>query len=144
MKPKLGRQEFSRSTGSLSMMGSLSREFQIVNLSACRPEESLNMGPTSVLPLHTPPSISLPLLNIIITLLTFLLGIVATLTGVAQNYAGLIVCRLVLGALEAGLFPGLTIYLTLFYTKREIALRVGYLFVSAAIAGSVGGLLAYG
>lgn len=50
----------------------------------------------------------------------------------------------VTGALEGGLFPGLTIYLTLFYTRREIALRVGYLFVSAAISGSVGGLLAYG
>jgi sugar phosphate permease len=32
----------------------------------------------------------------------------------------------------------------MFYTKKEIALRVGYLFVSAALAGSVGGLLAYG
>lgn len=38
---------------------------------------------------------------------------------------------------------GLTIYLTMFYTKREYALRIGYLFVSAAIAGSMGGLLAY-
>lgn len=38
----------------------------------------------------------------------------------------------------------MTIYLTLFYTRREIALRVGYLFVSAALAGSVGGLMAYG
>ncbi len=38
----------------------------------------------------------------------------------------------------------MTIYLTMFYTKKEIALRVGYLFVSAALAGSVGGLLAYG
>lgn len=38
----------------------------------------------------------------------------------------------------------MTIYLTLFYTKKEPALRVGYLFVSAAIAGSIGGLLAYG
>lgn len=38
----------------------------------------------------------------------------------------------------------MTLYLTLFYTKRQLALRVGYLFVSAAIAGSVGGLLAYG
>lgn len=47
------------------------------------------------------------------------------------------------GLLEGGLFPGLTVYLTLFYTKREIALRVGYLFVSAAISGSIGGLLAY-
>ena len=71
-------------------------------------------------------------------------GIVATLTGVVQSYGGLIACRLILGALEGGLFPGLTIYLTLFYTRKEIALRVGYLFVSAAIAGSVGGLLAYG
>lgn len=35
-------------------------------------------------------------------------------------------------------------YLTLFYTKREIALRIGYLFVSAALAGACGGLLAYG
>ena len=61
-----------------------------------------------------------------------------------QSFAGLIVVRLILGALEAGLFPGMTIYLTLFYTKKEIALRVGYLFVSAALAGSVGGLLAYG
>ncbi len=71
-------------------------------------------------------------------------GIVATLTGVVQSYGGFIACRLILGALEAGLFPGLAIYLTLFYTKRELALRVGYLFVSAAISGSVGGLLAYG
>jgi MFS family permease len=71
-------------------------------------------------------------------------GIVATLTGIVQSYGGLIACRLVLGALEGGLFPGLTIYLTLFYTRKEIALRVGYLFVSAAIAGSLGGLLAYG
>lgn len=37
-----------------------------------------------------------------------------------------------------------SVYLTFFYTKHELALRVGYLFVSAAIAGAVGGLLAYG
>lgn len=70
-------------------------------------------------------------------------GIVATLTGLVQNYQGLIACRIILGALEGGLFPGLAIYLTMFYTKRELALRIGYLFVSAAIAGSMGGLLAY-
>ncbi|KAL1959099.1 hypothetical protein VTO42DRAFT_2886 [Malbranchea cinnamomea] len=70
-------------------------------------------------------------------------GIVATLTGVTQNFAGLIVCRLILGAAEAGLFPGLVAYMTLFYGKREIALRVGYLFSAAALAGACGGLLAY-
>ncbi|KAL4788191.1 major facilitator superfamily domain-containing protein [Aspergillus varians] len=71
-------------------------------------------------------------------------GLVATLTGVSQSYGGMIACRVILGALEGGLFPGLTIYLTMFYTKREYALRIGYLFVSAAIAGSLGGLLGYG
>jgi MFS family permease len=71
-------------------------------------------------------------------------GLVATLTGITQNFNGLVACRIILGALEGGLFPGLAIYLTMFYTKREYALRIGYLFVSAAIAGSLGGILAYG
>ena len=71
-------------------------------------------------------------------------GITATLMGLVDSYATLIVCRLILGVLEAGLFPGLNVYLTFFYTKHELARRVGYLFVSAAIAGAVGGLLAYG
>ena len=38
----------------------------------------------------------------------------------------------------------LNVYLTFFYTRHELAVRVGYLFVSAAIAGALGGLLAYG
>lgn len=71
-------------------------------------------------------------------------GIISTLTGIVQNFAGLVVCRLLLGLVEGGLFPGLTVYLTLFYTKKEIALRIGYLFVSSALAGACGGLLAYG
>lgn len=70
-------------------------------------------------------------------------GIIATLTGITQNYGGLIACRLLLGVVEAGLFPGLITYLTLFYSKRELALRTGYLFSSAAAAGAFGGLLAY-
>ncbi|KAJ6124466.1 hypothetical protein N7471_011783 [Penicillium samsonianum] len=71
-------------------------------------------------------------------------GIIATLTGITQNYGGLVACRILLGVVEAGLFPGFITYLTLFYSKREIALRTSYLFSSAAIAGAFGGLLAYG
>ncbi|KAF2011667.1 MFS general substrate transporter [Aaosphaeria arxii CBS 175.79] len=78
-----------------------------------------------------------------IAFITVSWGAVATLTGVVQNYAGLLVCRLFLGAVEGGLFPGMAIYLTFFYTKRELALRIGYLFVSAALAGACGGLLAF-
>lgn len=70
-------------------------------------------------------------------------GIIATLTGITQSYGSLLACRVLLGVVEAGLFPGFITYLTLFYSKREIALRTGYLFSSAAIAGAFGGLLAY-
>lgn len=71
-------------------------------------------------------------------------GVIASLTGIVHSYGALIACRLLLGIFEAGLFPGLVVYLTMFYTKKELALRVGYLFVSAALAGAVGGLIAYG
>ncbi|KAI5288519.1 hypothetical protein KEM54_005149 [Ascosphaera aggregata] len=75
--------------------------------------------------------------------ITILWGIIATLCGITQNYAGILCCRLALGVVEAGLFPGLVAYMTLWYSKKEIALRIGYLFSSAAIAGACGGLLAY-
>jgi MFS family permease len=79
-----------------------------------------------------------------ISIITVTWGIISTLTGIVQNFAGLVVCRLLMGLVEGGLFPGLTVYLTLFYTKKEIALRIAYLFVSSALAGACGGLLAYG
>ncbi|KAF6812032.1 major facilitator superfamily transporter [Colletotrichum musicola] len=79
-----------------------------------------------------------------IAFITVSWGLIATLTGLVDSYGALVACRLLLGAVEAGLFPGLNVYLTFFYSKHELALRVGYLFVSAAIAGGLGGLLAYG
>ncbi|OTB01996.1 hypothetical protein M426DRAFT_63118 [Hypoxylon sp. CI-4A] len=79
-----------------------------------------------------------------ISFVAFGWGIIAMCTGFVQSYGSLIAVRLILGVVEAGLFPGLNVYLTFFYTKKELALRVGYLFVSAAIAGALGGLLAYG
>ncbi|KAA6411638.1 MAG: MFS general substrate transporter [Lasallia pustulata] len=79
-----------------------------------------------------------------ISIITTLWGIIATLTGVTHTYGELIACRILLGLVEGGLFPGMVVYLTFFYTKRELALRIGYLFVSAALAGACGGLLAYG
>lgn len=71
-------------------------------------------------------------------------GVIATLTGITRNYGDLVACRVLLGVLEAGLFPGFMVYLSIFYSKREMALRTGYLLSSAAVAGAFGGLLAYG
>jgi MFS family permease len=75
--------------------------------------------------------------------LTFAWGMVATFSAFVQDFAGLVACRLLLGLFEAGLFPGLVVYLTIFYNKRQIALRTAYLFATAAISGAAGGLVAY-
>ncbi|KAL8642406.1 MAG: hypothetical protein Q9228_000912 [Teloschistes exilis] len=76
--------------------------------------------------------------------LAILWGIIATLTGLVQNYGSFIACRLLLGLAEGPLFPCLVLYLTSFYTRRELAVRFGYFISGAAVAGAVGGLLAYG
>lgn len=77
-------------------------------------------------------------------LLTIAWGLIATLSGLVKNYGSLLAVRLLLGLFEAGLFPGLITYLTLFYSRRQLALRIGYLFTAAAVAGACGGLIAYG
>jgi hypothetical protein len=47
-------------------------------------------------------------------------GTVMTLMGIVQNYHGLLLCRLFLGVAEAGLYPGVAYYLTMWYCTREI------------------------
>ncbi|KAM0330779.1 hypothetical protein ACHAQA_003733 [Verticillium albo-atrum] len=76
--------------------------------------------------------------------LTMAWGLIATFSAFVQNFAGLMVCRLLLGLFEAGLFPGVILYLTMFYGKRSIALRMAYFFATSAFSGVAGGLVAYG
>lgn len=79
-----------------------------------------------------------------LAVLTIAWGLVATFTAFVQNFAGLVACRLLLGLFEAGLFPGIILYLTMFYNKPNIALRTAYFFATSAISGAAGGLVSYG
>lgn len=76
--------------------------------------------------------------------LCFFWGIVATFTSFVNNFAALVACRLLLGMFEAGLFPGVILYLSMFYNKRSVALRNALFYGMSAISGAVGGLVAYG
>ncbi|KAM0756371.1 MFS general substrate transporter [Meredithblackwellia eburnea MCA 4105] len=69
-------------------------------------------------------------------------GIVITTTGVVHNYSGLFAARVFLGITEAGLFPGVTFFLTQWYRRHECASRTAIFFSAATIAGAFGGLLA--
>lgn len=70
-------------------------------------------------------------------------GIVMTLMGIVQNYGGLLATRIFLGLTEAGLFPGVSYYLTLWYARRDIQFRTAMFFSAASIAGAFSGLLAF-
>ncbi|CAK4030680.1 MFS general substrate transporter [Lecanosticta acicola] len=71
-------------------------------------------------------------------------GIVVTLQGITQSYTGLLIARIFLGVAEAGLFPGVIYYNTMWYTRYEVQVRQAYFFSAASIAGAFSGLLAYG
>ncbi|KAI5122100.1 hypothetical protein M0805_002222 [Coniferiporia weirii] len=71
-------------------------------------------------------------------------GICSTLMSTAFNFAGLMVTRIGLGAFEAGFGPGIPLYLSYFYTKHEMGLRMAYWFGFAAVAGAFGGVIAFG
>jgi len=62
--------------------------------------------------------------------------------GLVTSYKGLLVARFFLGVTEAGLFPGVQYYLSCYYRRSELGLRLSIFFANAALAGSFGGLLA--
>ena len=73
-----------------------------------------------------------------IPLLIFCWSLVLIGTGFMKTVGQLYASRLLLGLFESGLFPCLALYLSSWYQPREQALRISYLFVSAALSGSIG------
>ncbi|KAF9038139.1 MFS general substrate transporter [Panaeolus papilionaceus] len=69
-------------------------------------------------------------------------GIVVIFQGFVKSFSGLIVVRLILGALEGPMFPGMVLYLSGFYTRKELSLRIAFFFSTASLAGAFSGLLA--
>ncbi|KAI9368417.1 major facilitator superfamily domain-containing protein [Aspergillus egyptiacus] len=93
--------------------------------------------PCNIILKRTTPRIWLPTL-------TLVWGIVATLIGVIENYAGYLTSRTALGIAEAGLFPGVVFYLSMWYKRNEQHYRVALFFSAASLAGAFGGILAWG
>ncbi|KAG6381714.1 major facilitator superfamily domain-containing protein [Boletus reticuloceps] len=56
----------------------------------------------------------------------------------------LIALRWLLGMFEAGLFPGVTYYLSCWYKRSEFGVRIAIFFSAATVSGAFGGLLAAG
>ncbi|CAO1612609.1 unnamed protein product [Parajaminaea phylloscopi] len=71
-------------------------------------------------------------------------GSISLLTVAAHNFAGLMTLRLLLGICESPMLPGVVFYLSTFYTRGELASRIGIFYAAASISGAFSGLIAYG
>ncbi|KAJ6186865.1 hypothetical protein N7519_001773 [Penicillium mononematosum] len=88
--------------------------------------------------------------------LTGIWGIITMCLGFVQNFAGFVAVRALLGIAEGGSSPwhGLTLvmtnkykkvlYLSSFYKRGDLALRIGLFYTAASLSGAFGGLLARG
>ena len=65
-------------------------------------------------------------------------GIVAMLTGFVQTAAHLYVVRFLLGVAEAGYFPGILLYLTYWFQRRQLAHAAALFLTAIPVANIVG------
>ncbi|EXJ58418.1 hypothetical protein A1O7_05843 [Cladophialophora yegresii CBS 114405] len=71
-------------------------------------------------------------------------GLVSALTCLVKNFAGIVVARLMLGFMEAPFFPGVLFYLSKWYTKKELNLRMSIFYSGSLVSGAFGNLIAAG
>lgn len=91
--------------------------------------------PSNIMCLKTTPAFWLPTL-----MCTW--GVVMTCMGLIVDYKGLFWSRFFLGIFEAGMTPGINMYLTMWYRRSEIQVRMAVVFAVGTAVDALGGLLA--
>ncbi|KAI0753056.1 MFS general substrate transporter [Daedaleopsis nitida] len=81
-----------------------------------------------------------------IPICVMLWGLTSGLTGVAQNYAGLLAARIFVGLPEAfaAFYPGAIYLMSRWYTRRELAFRSAIIYGGLLISNAFGSLMAAG
>lgn len=69
-------------------------------------------------------------------------GAISAIMASVHNFAGLVVARIFLGAIEAVFFPGALYFLSLFYNRKQFALRTAILYSGSQLGNAFGGLFA--
>lgn len=71
-------------------------------------------------------------------------GTVSALTCLVKGYGQIMACRFILGLVEAPFFPGVLFYLSKWYTKSELNLRMSIFYSGSLVSGAFGNLIAAG
>ncbi|ETS79749.1 hypothetical protein PFICI_09602 [Pestalotiopsis fici W106-1] len=71
-------------------------------------------------------------------------SIVSASTGAVQNFGQLITVRCLLGIAEAPFFPGVYYLLSCWYTRKELGLRMAFMYTGLIVAIAFSGLIAAG
>jgi MFS family permease len=71
-------------------------------------------------------------------------GAISAIMASVQNFAGLLVARIFIGIVEAIFFPGALYFMSLFYNKKQYALRTAILYSGSQLGNAFGGLFAIG
>lgn len=71
-------------------------------------------------------------------------GLISTLSGVVNNFAGMVAIRFFLGFVEAAFLPGALLILSKWYTRRELTTRNALLFCGNLISNAFSALVGAG
>ncbi|KAL3442376.1 MFS general substrate transporter [Aspergillus insuetus] len=71
-------------------------------------------------------------------------GILLCCSAAAQNYAGIMALRTILGIMEAVIAPSLTLYTSMWYTRAESTPRFGLWYCGLGVGQIIGGLISFG
>ncbi|KAK9478229.1 major facilitator superfamily domain-containing protein [Lipomyces japonicus] len=81
--------------------------------------------------------------HIYVALCLFSWGLIASLQAVVFNYPSLFILRFLLGIGEAAFGPGVPMYLSFFYQRKELGFRTGTYMSAAPLSTAFAGTLAY-
>lgn len=71
-------------------------------------------------------------------------GAISACTAAAQSFSGLVAARFFLGVVEAAFLPGVVYYISLFYSRQQMAFRTAIFYSGSQIGNAVGPLIAIG
>ncbi|CEJ62628.1 hypothetical protein PMG11_11123 [Penicillium brasilianum] len=71
-------------------------------------------------------------------------GAASLASGFVKDFESMVICRVFVGAFEAGFLASVLYYLSIWYTRKELASRIGIFYAALTASSAFGGLFAYG